>query len=306
MNTFFKILLLMLFNFAFMQQSFGQELKYKAEALLDLIAIEYKALANNGDYDLVGFKVAVSPLILGAVIWNSKDELVFPRQDYWAPVSQDMVLSDLHRMVPLLESAKLTAWERRTADGSSLLYCRKDTMSFCFVVVTEVLAQKLDQEKQHVLDDVLNKQSQQLYIVPLSILFIIAGLLVWFSWQYFFKGRKGVNNQLGITNVDCSGVLNIAELILNPSKLTIQKGNEIIHIGDKDMKLLTLFAERPDEVISKEELYMAAWQRPFLSTSRALDQHMMILRRKINNELSNASVIEIVHGQGYRYNCVKN
>jgi hypothetical protein len=44
---------------------------------LNIIAIEYKALANNGDYDLVGFQVAVSPLILGAAIWNSKEELVF-------------------------------------------------------------------------------------------------------------------------------------------------------------------------------------------------------------------------------------
>lgn len=306
MKSFFKIILLTIFSFTFVQQSHGQSLKYKAEALLDLTAIKYKALANNGDYDLIGIKVAVSPLILGAVIWNSQEELVFPRPGHWEPISQDMVLSDLHRMAPLLESAKLTAWEKRTADGSSLLYCRQDTMPLCFLVDIEVLAQHFGQEKQYVLDNILNKQSQPLPTLLLFVLFIIAGFLVWFSWQYFFKGRKGINNQQAVTNLASSNSLKIAELILTPSKLTIQNGDEIIHIGDKDMKLLTLFAKRPDEVISKEELYMTAWQRPFLSTSRALDQHMMVLRRKINIDLGNANIIDIVHGQGYRYNFIKN
>jgi hypothetical protein len=301
-----KIILLTIFIFSFVQQSYGQSLKYKAESLLDLTAIEYKALAANGNYDLVGVKVAVSPLILGAAIWNSKEELIFPRQDHWKPISQNMVLNDLHRMAPLLELAKLTAWEKRTADGSSLLYCRKDTMSLCFLVDTEELAQHFNQEKQYILENVLIKQSQSIQTLPLFVLFIIAGLLVWFSWQYFLKGRKEINNQPGVSNADCSDSLKIAELILNPSKLTIQKGDKIIHIGDKDMKLLMLFAKRPNEVISKEELYITAWQRPFLSTSRALDQHMMVLRRKVNTDLSNANIIDNVHGHGYRYNFVEN
>jgi DNA-binding response OmpR family regulator len=129
---------------------------------------------------------------------------------------------------------------------------------------------------------------------------------VWLGWQHFISRDKQVYNQQGAINKENSDSLKIAELTLNPSKLTLQNNDAIIHVGDKDMKLLMLFAMRPDEVISKEELYLAAWQRPFLSTSRALDQHMMLLRRKINIDLSNGNVIDIVHGQGYRYNFVKN
>lgn len=306
MNHFLKIILFTLFNFTLIDQSYGQDLKYKAEALLDLTAIEYKALANNGDYDSVGFKVAISPLILGTVIWNTKGELIFPLQDYWAPVSQEMARSDLHRMEPLLESASLTAWEKRTVDASSLLYCRKDTMSLCFVVATEVLAQQLGHEQQLVIEQVLNKQPKQLFSLSLVILFILLGVFVLSAWQYFLNSRREVHHKQNVSDLDCSNSFKIAGLTLNPSRLTIQNGDEIIHIGDKDMKLLTLFAQRPDEVISKEELYSAAWQRPFLSTSRALDQHMMVLRRKINTDLNNANTIGIVHGQGYRYNSFKN
>lgn len=303
---FFRIILLTIIGFAFAQQSHAEQLKYKAEALLDLTAIEYKMLANIGDYSLVGFKTAVSPLILGTVIWDQEGQLVFPRKDSWAPVSQGMVLSDLHRMAPLLDSAKLTAWEQRTADGASLLYCRKDAVSLCFIVDTEVLAQKLGEEKQDILDYVLSKQSQPLYIFSLSILSLIVALLVWFSRQYLFNTHLPIHSEQSVTGVECSDSLKIAALVLNPSKLTVQNEGDIIHVSDKDMKLLTLFAKRPDEVISKEELYVAAWQRPFLSTSRALDQHMMGLRRKINVDLNHPNMIDIIHGQGYRYNSVKS
>ena len=190
MNHFLKIILFTLFNFTLIDQSYGQDLKYKAEALLDLTAIEYKALANNGDYDSVGFKVAVSPLILGAVIWNTKGELIFPLQDYWAPVSQEMARSDLHRMEPLLESASLTAWEKRTVDGSSLLYCRKDTMSLCLIVATEVLAQQLGHEQQFVLEQVLNKQPKQLFFTVFSYFIYPFGILRVVCLAILFEQQK--------------------------------------------------------------------------------------------------------------------
>ncbi len=302
MENFFRVIFFIIFNIFCVHQSYAQQLKYEAEALLDLTAIEYKLLVNNEDYDPVDFKVAVSPLILGVAIWNSEGKLVFPRKDNWAPINQDIVYSDIHRMAPLLESTELTAWEKRTIDGSSLLYCRKDTGSLCLLVDTEVLAQRLGQNKQDVLDNVMKNEPQQSYLVSLSVFFIVLSLLVWLGWKHLFSSGKQVYNQQIATNRGNSDSFKIAELTLNPSKLTIQNKDEITHIGDKDMKLLMLFAMRPDDVISKEELYIAAWQRPFLSTSRALDQHMMLLRRKINIDLSNGNIIDIVHGQGYRYN----
>jgi DNA-binding winged helix-turn-helix (wHTH) protein len=306
MGIFFKVIFFIIFNMVCAHQSYAQQLKYEAEALLDLTAIEYKSLVNNEDYGPIDFKVAVSPLILGTVIWNSAEELVFPRKDNWVPISQNIVNNEIYRMRSLLESAELTAWEKRTVDGSSLLYCRKDTVSFCFLVDTEVLAQRLGQDKQDVLNDVLNNQSQQAYFMSLFLFFLVMSISVWLGWQHFISRDKQVYNQQGAINKENSDSLKIAKLTLNPSKLTIQNKDAIIHVGDKDMKLLVLFAMRPDEVISKEELYVAVWQRPFLSTSRALDQHMMLLRRKINIDLSNSNVIDIVHGQGYRYNFVKN
>ena len=301
MENFFRVIYFILLNLLVAKASYAQQVKYEAEALLDIAAIDYKSLATMGDYDTVNLKVAVSSLILGAVIFDSQGTLMFPREDNWDAAGQYKVLHDLHRMAPLLESAKLTAWEKHTADALSLLYCRKDTISLCFLVDTTELANSLGLRNHQVLSSVLKEQYQP-SVTLYAILFCIMCILLMLGWRYVANRGEKLNNLARIAHEEYSDALKIAALILNPSKLTIHNGDDIIHVGDKDMKLLILFASRPDEVISKEELYTTVWQRAFLSTSRALDQHMLVLRRKINIELSHGNILDIVHGQGYRYN----
>ena len=73
------------------------------------------------------------------------------------------------------------------------------------------------------------------------------------------------------------------------------------NITVRDLKLLNCFVERPDEVLSKDTLYDAGWGRDFVPCSRALEQHIMTLRKKIDPERKRKSLIETVHGQGYRF-----
>lgn len=52
--------------------------------------------------------------------------------------------------------------------------------------------------------------------------------------------------------------------------------------------------------MTKDELYDVGWGRDYMPNSRALDQHMINLRRKLDPNQSLPVVIETVRGVGYR------
>lgn len=69
----------------------------------------------------------------------------------------------------------------------------------------------------------------------------------------------------------------------------------------RELKLLEIFATRPDEVLSRDDLLNAAWGVEYLGTTRTLDQHIAQLRKKIEPDANEPSTILTVHGVGYRY-----
>ncbi len=69
----------------------------------------------------------------------------------------------------------------------------------------------------------------------------------------------------------------------------------------RELKLATVFAMHPGQVLTRDQLLNAAWGIDYLGTTRTLDQHMVQLRRKIEADPENPCVLVTVHGVGYRY-----
>jgi len=72
-------------------------------------------------------------------------------------------------------------------------------------------------------------------------------------------------------------------------------------LTSREMKLLEVFVTREGEVLSRDDLLNAAWGIDYLGTTRTLDQHIAQLRKKVETDVKNPSVIVTVHGIGYRY-----
>ena len=53
--------------------------------------------------------------------------------------------------------------------------------------------------------------------------------------------------------------------------------------------------------LSRERLLNEVWGVTYYGTTRTLDQHISHLRKKIDLDTANVSVIKTVHGVGYRY-----
>ncbi len=92
------------------------------------------------------------------------------------------------------------------------------------------------------------------------------------------------------------------------SKLTIDLVKEIIVVNGKiipllakETKLLRYFSENCGRIVSREELLENVWGRSPDSTTRTLDVHISRLRQKIGDMSDAPSVIQTVHGMGYKF-----
>ncbi|MBO4507800.1 MAG: winged helix-turn-helix transcriptional regulator [Spirochaetaceae bacterium] len=100
--------------------------------------------------------------------------------------------------------------------------------------------------------------------------------------------------------------VNVAKSTKN--KLTIDLVKEII-IADgkivpllaKEIKLLRYFSENVGKIISREELLENVWKRERDSTTRTLDVHISRLRQKMGDMTDAPSVIQTIHGKGYKF-----
>tara|TARA_Y100000588_G_scaffold362054_1_gene423425 strand:- start:247 stop:960 length:714 start_codon:yes stop_codon:yes gene_type:complete len=80
-----------------------------------------------------------------------------------------------------------------------------------------------------------------------------------------------------------------------------QAHGETHSLTSRELKLLRLFHARPDEVLSRDYLLNEAWGIDYMGTTRTLDQHIAQLRKKVEKDPAEPSLIATVHGVGYRW-----
>ncbi len=68
-------------------------------------------------------------------------------------------------------------------------------------------------------------------------------------------------------------------------------------LSAREIKILRMLASRPGEVVTRDSLISTLWGYATGVTTRTVDQHILVLRKKLG---SDASLIETVHGSGYR------
>ena len=93
----------------------------------------------------------------------------------------------------------------------------------------------------------------------------------------------------------------IGSIVVKPKELRARRGEEIIELSLRDVKLLHLFHAEKGNVVDRDTIFNRCWGMNYLPNSRTLDQHISKLRKKIGDNPKNPTVIETVHGVGYRY-----
>lgn len=91
------------------------------------------------------------------------------------------------------------------------------------------------------------------------------------------------------------------DLEVVPDQLRARRGETWIDLGPRDVSILRLLHERAGKVIDRSDLFERCWGASFPGATRAVDQHLSQLRRKIELDPANPRIIRTVHGAGYRY-----
>ncbi|MCC7446400.1 MAG: response regulator transcription factor [Anaerolineae bacterium] len=93
------------------------------------------------------------------------------------------------------------------------------------------------------------------------------------------------------------GVLQIADVKIDPARRTVHSGSRAIDLRSKEFDLLLVLAEHEGIVLSREKLLDLVWGFDFYGQTRTVDVHVAHLRSK----LEGAQVsIETVWGVGYK------
>jgi DNA-binding response OmpR family regulator len=101
----------------------------------------------------------------------------------------------------------------------------------------------------------------------------------------------------------------LGDLTVFPAELRARRADpsgdpardRVIDLSQRDVDILHLFHQRPGQVLDRETLYTACWGLHFAPNSRALDQQISQLRKRIERDPARPAIIKTVHGTGYRY-----
>jgi two-component system alkaline phosphatase synthesis response regulator PhoP len=91
-------------------------------------------------------------------------------------------------------------------------------------------------------------------------------------------------------------VLRCADIEIDTARAEVRKGGEKADVTPQEFKLLLTFVKNRGRVMSRDQLINLAWGTAVFLTDRAVDAHIVNLRRKIGAEL-----IASVRGMGYRF-----
>jgi DNA-binding response OmpR family regulator len=78
------------------------------------------------------------------------------------------------------------------------------------------------------------------------------------------------------------------------------KGGRPIELPARAFAILRVFARRPGEVVSREVLLDEAWGYDKYPNTRTVDNHLVKLRRALEDEPERPRYLVTVHGAGYR------
>lgn len=97
------------------------------------------------------------------------------------------------------------------------------------------------------------------------------------------------------------GEFQMDNLRVVPSELRAYRGENEIQLSPRDVKVLRLLHERRGKVVDRNTLADEVWGVDYFPESRALDQHISQLRKRIEADPASPRIIRTVHGAGYRF-----
>ena len=92
-----------------------------------------------------------------------------------------------------------------------------------------------------------------------------------------------------------------SNVYLNFKKQEAKKGAELIELSVMEYKVMKYFIQREGEVIERNKLLDEVWGYENYPSTRTVDNFILNLRKKIEDDHSNPKHLLTVHGAGYKF-----
>ena len=99
---------------------------------------------------------------------------------------------------------------------------------------------------------------------------------------------------------DLPGEVKFGDISIDFKCFEARKGEKILNMSRKEFGVLRLLAAREGEVVTRDELLDEVWGYDQYPTTRTVDNHIALIRNKIEDDPSNPSHLITVHGVGYK------
>lgn len=223
----------------------------------------------------IGFFLAQDTALLKAVIWSQDGSIVYPGLKLYTPTQLDLSFNELEELTQLTSQNLRVNWSNYDRDGEESLYCQTTPRTCLIYDRTEL---------QKTLQTSLRGSSlrQPIRSVAMAFLMLLALFCLYAYWRFGTTYKPD------------------DQLVLVLEQHSARRGRLEVALTPRDLQLLVFLKEKQGNVATKDELYDAGWGRDFMPNSRALDQHIINLRKKLDPDKSRSPIIETVRGVGYR------
>jgi DNA-binding response OmpR family regulator len=113
--------------------------------------------------------------------------------------------------------------------------------------------------------------------------------------------RARIRAVLRRTEGDLPETVRFGHVEVDPARGVVHVGGKIVELTAMEFKLLLAFVKNRGHVLSRDRLIDLAWGSDTYITERAVDAHIVNLRRKIEPGAAEPRHIVAVRGMGYRF-----
>jgi len=92
----------------------------------------------------------------------------------------------------------------------------------------------------------------------------------------------------------------VGALVIDEASREATLEGEPLQLSPKEFDLLLYLAERPDEVVSRQQLLAEVWRQPYGGSDKTVDVHLSWLRKKLGESAAESRYLQTVHGVGVK------
>lgn len=96
------------------------------------------------------------------------------------------------------------------------------------------------------------------------------------------------------------------QLTIDPGRREVTLNDEIVPLTALEFDLLHFLACHPGRVLRRSELIQEVWEYDYVGDQRVVDVHIGQIRKKIEADSSQPSLIQTVRGVGYKFEAPQN